>query len=210
MVYIFRLLHPPHQMDLNRTEGRCAAFGGNGGGHTGHRHSHLLGARSRRRLYPLLRRTFGRRPRPGDGTTGDGRGPSGRPPCSELEDGVEHFRWEKTAKETYEVYRSAVLQPSARSLSMRRRLREAILSWSEPLAEPQETGNLVSYHPVVVSEPLGVRTAWNALNSAVQRRIRREISGFILSHSEDLPEPCPLEFNSRVRPLRPERSLVVC
>ena len=68
---------------------------------------------------------------------------------------VEHFRWEKTAKETYEVYRSAVLQPSARSLSMRRRLREAILSWSEPLAEPQETGNLVSYHPVVVSEPLG-------------------------------------------------------
>ncbi len=88
---------------------------------------------------------------------------------------VEHFRWEKTAKETYEVYRSAVLQPSARSLSMRRRLREAILSWSEPLAEPQETGNLVSYHPVVVSEPLGVRTAWNALNSAVQRRIRREM-----------------------------------
>jgi glycosyltransferase involved in cell wall biosynthesis len=88
---------------------------------------------------------------------------------------AEHFCWEKTARETYEVYRSAVLQPSARSLSMRRRLREAILSWSEPLAVPQETNNLVSYRPVVVSEPLGVRIALKALNSAVQRRIRREM-----------------------------------
>jgi alpha-1,3-rhamnosyl/mannosyltransferase len=88
---------------------------------------------------------------------------------------VAHFTWGRTASRTLEVYRSAVMQPSARSLAMRRRLREAILSWSEPLTEPRESSNVVSYHPVVVSEPLGVRIALKALNSAVQRRIRREM-----------------------------------
>ncbi len=88
---------------------------------------------------------------------------------------IQQFTWERTARATFEVYRSAVLRPTSRSLQMRRLLSDSILSWSEPLAEPQETGNLVSYHPVVVSEPVGIRTAWKALNFALQRRIRREM-----------------------------------
>ena len=40
---------------------------------------------------------------------------------------VELFRWERTARQTYDSYRRAVLHPSARSLDMRRRLLPAIL-----------------------------------------------------------------------------------
>jgi len=88
---------------------------------------------------------------------------------------VEQFRWERTARKTYDVYRSAVLHPSARSLEMRRWLREAILCWSEPL--PQHMANMrsISHHPVAGSEPLGIRDSWRSLNFAVQRRVRREM-----------------------------------
>jgi len=42
------------------------------------------------------------------------------------------FRWEKTARAAFELYRSAVLEPTERSLHARRSLRLAILHWSEP------------------------------------------------------------------------------
>ena len=86
---------------------------------------------------------------------------------------VGQFCWGRTASRTVEVYRSAVLQPSARSLAMRRRLREAILCWSEPL--PQHMANMPSFshHPVAGSAPLGIRDSWRSLNFAVQRRVRR-------------------------------------
>jgi glycosyltransferase involved in cell wall biosynthesis len=45
---------------------------------------------------------------------------------------AEQFRWEKTALAVVEVYRSAVLRPTERSLHARRMLREGILHWSEP------------------------------------------------------------------------------
>jgi glycosyltransferase involved in cell wall biosynthesis len=45
---------------------------------------------------------------------------------------AEQFRWEKTADAVVEVYRSAVLRPTERSLHARRMLREGILHWSEP------------------------------------------------------------------------------
>jgi hypothetical protein len=76
---------------------------------------------------------------------------------------VEQFTWEKTARATYQVYRSAVLRPSARSLHMRRLLRDAILQWS---------GTLSSHQPVA---PMGILNACNALNLAVQRRLRNDL-----------------------------------
>src|SRR5205085_2804109 len=59
---------------------------------------------------------------------------------------VEQFRWEETARATVEVYRTAVLRPSGRSLQMRRHLREAILRWAGPFppvaaAAPSEAVN---------------------------------------------------------------------
>ncbi|MFI5458331.1 MAG: glycosyltransferase [Isosphaerales bacterium] len=79
---------------------------------------------------------------------------------------VKQFSWERTARETLEVYRSVVFQPSARSLAMRRRLREAILNWSDPAGQ----------RPVA---PPGIRIAWKALGGALHRRLRREMSGFV-------------------------------
>jgi glycosyltransferase involved in cell wall biosynthesis len=83
---------------------------------------------------------------------------------------VARFRWERTARATVEVYRSAVLRPSERSLQMRRLLRNAIVHWSEPrhLVVPQPEEPLPP-------EPMGIRNALTALNEAVHRRLRREI-----------------------------------
>jgi glycosyltransferase involved in cell wall biosynthesis len=88
---------------------------------------------------------------------------------------VEQFRWETTARATLEVYRMAVLRPSDRSLGMRRRLFEAVLSWSESVVQGPACPGVISHHPVVATEPPGVRHAWKALNGAVQRRLLREI-----------------------------------
>jgi glycosyltransferase involved in cell wall biosynthesis len=79
---------------------------------------------------------------------------------------VGEFSWERTAQATLDVYRSTVLHPAPRSLAMRRRLRDAILSWSDS----------VSYLEVVGARPLGIRSAWQALGGALHRRFRREIS----------------------------------
>ena len=85
-------------------------------------------------------------------------------------DHVERFRWERTARAVSEIYRSAVLRPSERSLQMRRLLRDAIVRWSEPayveVPQPAEPPPL---------EPLGILNALTALNQAVHRRVRREI-----------------------------------
>jgi glycosyltransferase involved in cell wall biosynthesis len=43
---------------------------------------------------------------------------------------AEQFRWENTARATLDVYRSAVMSPTPRSLQMRRNLREGISRWS--------------------------------------------------------------------------------
>ena len=88
---------------------------------------------------------------------------------------VERFRWETAARKTLEVYRSAVLRPSAHSLDQRRRLRVAILNWADSVNQQTVPAKSASYHAVVGTEPLGIRTAWKALNSALHRRLRREI-----------------------------------
>jgi hypothetical protein len=86
---------------------------------------------------------------------------------------VEQFRWENTARATLEVYRSVVLRPSARSLNMRRHLRDAIIRWSEPKIVPE------SAIPIG-SPPLGIRNALGALNTAVHSRLGRELGRFRL------------------------------
>jgi glycosyltransferase involved in cell wall biosynthesis len=89
---------------------------------------------------------------------------------------VRLFTWEATAIRTVEVYRATVLRPSARALGMRRRLREAILSWGDSVNQRSGSPDGVSHHPVVGTEQPGIRTAWKALNGAVGRRIRREVT----------------------------------
>jgi hypothetical protein len=87
---------------------------------------------------------------------------------------------ESTAHATFEVYRSAVLRPTERSLQMRRLMREAILSWSRPLSgrSPLRDGDL----PRVADQAMGLRTAWKSLGAAVGRRLGREARRFHSRH----------------------------
>jgi hypothetical protein len=77
------------------------------------------------------------------------------------------------AQSTFELYRSAVLRPTERSLQMRRLLRDAILSWSRPM--PAELFRGQENEGWGPSQALGVRAAWKSLNSAVGRRVGREV-----------------------------------
>jgi alpha-1,3-rhamnosyl/mannosyltransferase len=81
---------------------------------------------------------------------------------------IERFHWEETARATCEVYRSAVRNPSSRALQMRRHWRDGILRWAENVP------------PGVVSsdslQPLGIKSAWQALNLALYRRLTRELA----------------------------------
>jgi hypothetical protein len=87
---------------------------------------------------------------------------------------------ESTAQATFQVYRSAVLRPTERSLQMRRLMREAILSWSRPLSgrSPLRDGDLAR----VADQAMGVRTAWKSLGAAVGRRVGREARRFHSRH----------------------------
>jgi hypothetical protein len=98
---------------------------------------------------------------------------------------IQQFTWERTARATYEVYRSAVLRPSSRSLQMRRLLNDCIMSWSDPVG-------------IRTAESMGIRTAWKALNFCLQRRIRREMKRLYLvaSRRSSLSEPIGIEVGN--------------
>jgi hypothetical protein len=81
---------------------------------------------------------------------------------------AEQFRWENTARATFEVYRQAVLRPSERALRSRRLLQGAILRW----AAPAPAGHAGAFGPI------GIREAWRELDSAIQARLRRELRRF--------------------------------
>src|SRR5262249_54833937 len=90
---------------------------------------------------------------------------------------VEQFRWERTALETFEVYRSTVLQPSERSLRMRRILREPIMRWSgshstEGLTKMSDTV------ADVMPQSMGIKNAVKSLRIALRSRFRRELRRF--------------------------------
>jgi glycosyltransferase involved in cell wall biosynthesis len=77
------------------------------------------------------------------------------------------FHWEKTARETFAVYKSAVLSPSERSLRMRRLLRDVIIDWSE-----KNSRNVGEF----TGQSLGIRDAYRALETAVRNRLRKGLS----------------------------------
>jgi hypothetical protein len=80
---------------------------------------------------------------------------------------------ECSAQSTFDLYRSAVLRPTERSLRMRRLLREGILSWSRPISVQSFTGPENDGRGA--NQALGVRAAWTSLNAAVGRRLGREV-----------------------------------
>jgi glycosyltransferase involved in cell wall biosynthesis len=86
---------------------------------------------------------------------------------------VDQFRWEDTARATVAAYRSAIRNPSPRSLQMRRHLQDALMCWGEPIFPPA-----VLPEPPKAPEPLGIRNAWRALNFALYTRLRRELERF--------------------------------
>lgn len=88
---------------------------------------------------------------------------------------AERFTWEKTARATLDVYRSAVLRPPSRSLEMRRVLREAILNWAVTCPSAGESLPYAQGLPTVPPEEMGIINACRALNIAVHRRLRREL-----------------------------------
>jgi glycosyltransferase involved in cell wall biosynthesis len=79
---------------------------------------------------------------------------------------AEDFRWETTARETLAVYRSTVLWPSERSLRTRRLLRDVIIDWSEKSSRHAGDG---------VGRTIGIRDAGRALETALRKRVRREL-----------------------------------
>ena len=79
---------------------------------------------------------------------------------------------ELAAAATFDVYRSAVLRPTERSLEMRRLLGEAIVSWSRP--SPYHLSDRDDKRPHAGHQAMGVRAAWSSLNAALRRRIGRE------------------------------------
>ena len=81
---------------------------------------------------------------------------------------VRDYRWEKTARATFEAYRSAILHPSDRSLCLRRSLRAAIVDWS--MKNSRQCGN--------ATNPPGVRESWHGLKTSLHARLRREIIRF--------------------------------
>lgn len=107
---------------------------------------------------------------------------------------IRDLQWERTARGTYEAYRKAVLNPSQRSLQLRRSLTGAIAHWADvdgpfappvaevlpppvPAPEPEPTPEPVEVPPIVVEpEPLGILNACEALGAALKRRLRRDLA----------------------------------
>ena len=87
---------------------------------------------------------------------------------------IEQFRWEQTARATVEVYRSAVLLPSQRSLQARRLLRDAIVRWSEPHAAAVSRNSDNDSELFVMGQPIGIKNALRALNISLHTRLRRD------------------------------------
>jgi len=92
-------------------------------------------------------------------------------------DRVEQFRWERTARETLEVYRSAVFRPSERSLLARRLLHDPIIHWSD---DQPRADWLAAYERITAGLPpsIGIRNACRSLQVALRTRLRRELRRF--------------------------------
>ena len=87
---------------------------------------------------------------------------------------VEQFHWEQTARATVEVYRSAVLRPSQRSLRARRLLQGAIVRWSQPRAATELLDSYDESDLFVMTQPIGIKNALKVLNLSLHSRLRRD------------------------------------
>jgi hypothetical protein len=98
---------------------------------------------------------------------------------------VSRFSWQRTARQTVEVYRSAVFRPSECSLAMRRSLREAILNWADTVVNRPGLSSVIAPPKGVggFPEASGIRTAWRDLQGAVSRRLSREMKRFFPASS---------------------------
>ena len=76
---------------------------------------------------------------------------------------IEEFRWEQTAHATVDVYRSAVLRPSQRSLEARRLLRDAIIRWSEPRAAEAWSESYDELDVFMTNRPIGIKNAFRGI-----------------------------------------------
>ena len=101
---------------------------------------------------------------------------------------VELFRWERTARQTYDSYRKAVRHPSARSLDMRRRLLPAILSWPDAMQRHQDYQDHTAQLRMEASQSLGIKESWYSLNFALKRRIGQEIKHLASRRGPSHPE----------------------
>lgn len=83
---------------------------------------------------------------------------------------VEQFRWDGMARTMLDVYRSVVMHPSSRSLTVRRLTSDGIVRWSgySPAHSPSQD------EPYGGPPSLGIKNAWRALNQAFQTRLKRE------------------------------------
>ena len=95
---------------------------------------------------------------------------------------VAEYSWSETARKTVETYQTTILEPSQRSLALRRQLREAIRNWSAhaihaPILQAStipDTSRRSTLPDPDHQELPGIRSAWRDLSGAVHRRIRRE------------------------------------
>ena len=85
---------------------------------------------------------------------------------------VKQFTWEQTGRHAFNAYRQAVLQPSERSLNMRRSLRDATLSWSQMAVQRPGLSSVITSAP-------GVRMAWYELHAALNRSLKRRVRRFV-------------------------------
>jgi len=86
---------------------------------------------------------------------------------------VEKFRWENTARATADVYRSAVMRPSERSLRMRRHLSGAIIRWAEVDSGTAGGGQSEIAALLTANRSIGIKNAWRALTIALAAPPRR-------------------------------------
>jgi len=89
---------------------------------------------------------------------------------------VDHFRWENTARETVEAYRSAIMRPSPRSLQMRRNLREGILRWAVHLPHDGASSARELQENGWAPQSMGIRNAARALGVALHVRLKRQLA----------------------------------
>jgi glycosyltransferase involved in cell wall biosynthesis len=88
---------------------------------------------------------------------------------------IRRFRWEDTARATYEVYRTSVWRPSQRALRMRRLWSDALIHWATDPAHALSTTSAGFIDHLLLDRSIGIRNAVKVLSVALRDRLRREI-----------------------------------